>query len=60
MPVLLKYTVRHEIEVVVTATSPTYAAELADRVISKTKKPDDQINVVSWPRTVGVIVREER
>lgn len=45
-------------EVVVTATKPEYAEDLAVRVFTKTKKMTDQLNVVEWPKQTGVIVKK--
>lgn len=59
MPALRKYTVTQEREVKVSATNPVDAANLAQRVLSATKKPEDQINVIMWPVERTLEVREE-
>lgn len=60
MPEIHYYTVTQEREVKVSATNPTDAVVLAQRVFSKTKKPEDQINVQMWPRETYISVREDR
>jgi len=59
MPALRRYTVEQVREVQVSATSPTEAADLANRVFSGTKKPEDQINVRGDIRETSVTIREE-
>lgn len=59
MPELRYYIVTQEREVKVSATNPTDAAILANRVLSGTKNPEDRINVQIWPREISVIVRED-
>ena len=59
MPELRYYIVTQERELKVSATNPTDAAILANRVLSDTKNPDDQINVQMWPRETSINVRED-
>lgn len=59
MPALRRYTVRQETEVKVSATNPTDAVVLADRVLSGTMKPEDQINIISPPVKISIEARED-
>jgi hypothetical protein len=60
MPELRYYTIVQEREVKVSATKPIDALVLADRVLSGTMKPEDQINVQQRPRELSLNIREDR
>lgn len=59
MPPLIRYVVRQEVELKVTATNPADAIALAARVFSNTKTPEDQINVNGSPREIALEARED-
>ena len=59
MPEIRYYTVTQEREVKVSANSPIDAANLAQRIFSDTKKPEDQINIVQPIRERSIDVRED-
>ena len=60
MPELRRYTVTQENEVKVSATNPTDAVVLANRIFSGTKNPEDQINILAPVREISIEVREDR
>lgn len=59
MPPLRYYEVIQERSVKVSATNEVDAVILAERVLSSTMKPEDQINVQQNPRTIYLSVRED-
>lgn len=60
MPELRCFTVIQEREVKVSATNLVDATVLADRVLSGTMHPEDQINVQQRPRELSLHIREDR
>lgn len=59
MPEIRYYTVTQEREVKISANSPIDAANLADRIFSDTKLPEDQINILQPIRIRAIDVRED-
>lgn len=60
MPAIRYFTVTEEREVQVSATNSVDAIALALRVLSGTRKPEDQLDIQSAPRQVQLSVREVR
>lgn len=58
MTPLRKFLVTKTTETIIFAATEDYAKELGERVLSKQKKPEDQLNVIMWPRTVSVEIKE--
>lgn len=59
MPELIYFRVTEVREAKISATNMSDAAALAERVFSGTKKPEDQINVQSYPRVIELVIRED-
>lgn len=59
MPEIRYYTVTQEREVKVAANSPIDAINLAERIFSNTKRPEDQINIITPIRERAIDVRED-
>jgi len=59
MPAIRYFTVEQTREVRVSASTPTEAALLADRVFSGTKEDKDRLNVRSKVMETNLTVREE-